>query len=96
MQEQVPAGHLPAPAEPGSALPRRNAVQGVECPGEDEPFDDGAAHPGPGPEVAEVGIRLTGENPGHLGGTHPGDVGKGEPDAVPRAFAAPSCTTSTR
>ncbi len=85
VQQQVAAGDPTTPAEPTVPHP----VQRVERPGEDEPLDDRAAHPGPRPEVTEVGVRLTRDDPGDLGRADPLDVGEGESDAVRLVRALP-------
>ncbi len=76
MEEQVAAGDPAASAE---AAVGRRAVEGVEGAGEDEPLDDRAADPGPGPEVAEVGVGLAGDDAGDLGLADALDVGEREP-----------------
>ena len=78
VEEQVAAGDPAAPPERRAG----GAVEGVEGAGEDQPLGDRPADPGPGPEVAEVGVRLAGEDPGDLRFADALDVGEREPDAV--------------
>ena len=84
----VEVGHLEQQVAPGQVVARPHgqgaaeAVHRVERPGEHEPLGDRTARPGPVPQVGERAVRLPRDDPLHLGGADPLDVGQREPDAV--------------
>ncbi len=83
VEEDVAPGHPPAPAEPGPRRP--HPVERVETSCEHELLDDRAADAGAPPEVAEVDVRLAGDDPLDLRPADPGDVGERDADAPGRA-----------